>query len=64
MKVTLSIARPDVELGYSDKRLGEYPLIRDQLDMLWHSMDRGEIPKSPEFYGAIKSVKEKHPKDE
>lgn len=40
-----------------------YPEIGDQLDMLWHSMDNGTIPKSPEFYAAIKKVKDENPKD-
>jgi hypothetical protein len=54
----------ELKQGYSDKRQADYPALGDQLDMLWHSMDQGEIPKSPEFYEVIKSVKEKHPKDD
>ena len=40
------------------------PSIGDRLDMLWHSMDTGEIDKSIEFYEALKKVKEKYPKSE
>jgi hypothetical protein len=39
-----------------------YPVLSDQLDMLWHSMDTGEIPKSEAFYNAILNVKNTHPK--
>lgn len=36
--------------------------IEDQLDMLWHSMDSGEIPRSEDFFQAILSVKNKYQK--
>lgn len=47
---------------YKKKRELAYPKIGDQLDMLWHSMDTGEISKSVAFYDAIASVKAAHPK--
>lgn len=40
------------------------PSIGDRLDMLWHSMDSGEIQMSTEFYETLKKVKEKYPKSE
>ena len=42
-----------------------YPAIGDQLDMLWHSIDKDPELKSKyfEFYEAIKAVKIKHPKN-
>ena len=42
-----------------------YPAIGDQLDMLWHSIDKDPELKSKyfEFYEAIKAVKVKHPKN-
>jgi len=44
-------------------RTSEYPKISDQLDMLWHSMDKAEIPgKGIEWYEMIKAVKDKYPK--
>ena len=46
-----------------DLRRQLYPPIAEQLDMLWHAMDRGELPVAPGFYEAIKSVKDAHPKD-
>jgi hypothetical protein len=48
---------------YSRDRATEYPHIADQLDMLWHAMDTGEIPKSTIFYDINKSIKEKYPKE-
>ena len=49
-------------LGYTVLRQQQYPPIAEQLDMLWHAMDRGELPKAEAFYGAIQQVKEAHPK--
>jgi hypothetical protein len=42
-----------------------YPSIGDQLDMLWHSIDKNPSLKSEyfEFYEAIKAVKVKYPKN-
>lgn len=48
--------------GYQADRFAEYPGIGQQLDMLWHSMNNGEIPKAAAFYDAIKAVKDKYPK--
>ena len=41
-----------------------YPSIGDQLDMLWHSIDRDPQLKTKyfDFYEAIKAVKVKFPK--
>ena len=41
-----------------------YPSIGDQLDMLWHSIDKDPELKTKyfDFYEAIKAVKVKHPK--
>ena len=46
------------------KRASAYPSIGDQLDMLWHSIDRSDELKSQyfDFYEAIKAVKVKNPK--
>ena len=48
---------------YSDRRKESYPSIPDQLDMLWHAMDTGILPKVDSFYSINKSVKEKYPKE-
>jgi hypothetical protein len=46
------------------KRDRVYPSIGDQLDMLWHSIDKDPELKTKyfDFYEAIKAVKVKHPK--
>lgn len=47
---------------YDLKRVRNYPTIGDQLDMLWHAMDAGQIPKAQQFFNSIKQVKDKYPK--
>lgn len=46
---------------YRELRAREYPSFGDQLDMLWHSMNNNEIPRSEAFYTAIKTVKDRYP---
>lgn len=48
--------------GSSEMRQRAYPSIGEQLDMLWHAMDRGEVPKAEAFYETLKAVKEAVPK--
>lgn len=43
-------------------RVVAYPPIGDQLDMFWHAMNDGVIPKIEPFYSDIKAVKDKYPK--
>lgn len=47
---------------YQRIRAPQYPSIADQLDMLWHAMDSGALPKVDSFYSAIKAVKDQNPK--
>lgn len=47
---------------YQRTRAIKYPPIADQLDMLWHAMDTGVLPKYEPFYNALKSVKDQYPK--
>ncbi len=47
---------------YTKSRSRSYPSIGDQLDSLWHAMDRGELPKISEFYDPIKEIKDNYPK--
>ena len=47
---------------YATLRSREYPDVRDQLDALWRAMDAGLLPKVPEFYDPIATVKTKYPK--
>lgn len=48
---------------YIDQRKMEYPKMSDQLDMLWHAMNDGLLPKAEPFYTSIKTVKDKYPKE-
>ena len=49
---------------YAQQRRNSYPPVGDQLDMLWHSIDKDPQLKSKyfDFYEAIKAVKVKYPK--
>ena len=49
---------------YQTNRKNEYPLIGDQLDMLWHSIDQDAALKQKyfAFHQAILAVKSKYPK--
>lgn len=49
---------------YVLRRATSYPSLGDQMDMLWHAMDDGLIPKIEPLYSDIKAVKDKHPKPE
>ena len=51
--------------NYAEQRRNAYPEIGDQLDMLWHSIDKDPQLKSKyfDFYEAIKAVKVKYPKN-
>ena len=52
---------------YARNRKEEYPLIGDQLDMLWHAIDTGDWTaakvKLTSFYTELKAVKDKYPKE-
>ena len=50
-------------LIYKTKRLHAYPSLGDQLDMLWHAMDEGILPKVHEFYKELNRVKKTYPKE-
>ena len=49
---------------YQSDRACCYPNILDQLDMLYHDMEAGNMPVSPTWFAAIKAVKDQHPKPE
>ena len=50
-------------ITYVDSRQQIYPPVEEQLDMLWHAMDVGTMPKAEPFYSTIKLIKEAYPKD-
>ena len=59
------IANEPEQSKYAEQRRNAYPEIGDQLDMLWHSIDKDPELKTKyfDFYEAIKAVKVKHPKN-
>lgn len=56
----IEVAQPNA----CEMRKMSYPPIKEQLDMLWHAMDRGDIPVAQSFYEALKSVKDMYPIDQ
>ena len=58
------IANEPEQSKYAEQRRNAYPKIGDQLDMLWHSIDKDPELKTKyfDFYEAIKAVKVKYPK--
>jgi len=68
--VPFDISRIDprkIEWRHDVARTKLYPSLADQLDMLYKDIDAGllgESAKTGEFYTAIKTVKETHPKGE
>ena len=52
----------DANVQYKDDR--QYPDVKEQLDMLWHSIDTDTLDKTSEFYTSLKSVKDSNPKPE
>ena len=66
-KADIEAKMVEVQADYDAKQYQRdrvYPSIGDQLDMLWHSIDKNPALKSEyfEFYEAIKTVKVKNPK--
>jgi hypothetical protein len=47
---------------HTKRRAAEYPPVEEQLDMLWHAMDQGLVPKAEPFYTTLHRVKQQHPK--
>ena len=50
---------------YDYNRYLEYPIVREQLGMLWHDIDQGffgDSAKNGTFYKSILSIKNQYPK--
>ena len=47
---------------YQRDRANSYPSTGEQLDMLYHAIDKGELDKTSEFYTTLKAVKDANPK--
>jgi len=45
-----------------DARMPHYPYLAEQLDMLWHAIDKGKVDKTSDFYKTLKKVKDDNPK--
>jgi len=50
--------------NYKNNRKEAYPSIGDQLDMLYHAIDSGNLDKTSDFYTSLKSIKDANPKPE
>lgn len=48
---------------YTARRASAYPRIGEQLDMLWHAIDQGNLDKTSEFYTTLLEVKTSIPKE-
>ena len=54
---------PNYRPPYNYLRMGKYPKIEEQLDMLWHELNTsGSISSTGTWFNSIKSVKEEFPK--
>jgi hypothetical protein len=48
---------------YDARRQVQYPIIANQLDMLWHELNQsGSLSTNGEWFNTIKEVKENNPK--
>jgi len=54
--------KKEINISYEIHRRFNYPLIQEQLDMLWHGMNTDETKRIEPFYTSIKKIKEKYPK--
>lgn len=50
------------ESDHQRLRAEAYPTLTEQLDMLWHAMNNGSIPKAEPFFSRIQEVKDQYPK--
>lgn len=55
------VSTPEPSPYFMRRRLA-YPPVSDQLDMLWHAMNNGDLPKVEPMYSRIKAVKDAYPK--
>jgi hypothetical protein len=58
------MANEPEQSNYAQQRRNAYPEIGDQLDMLWHTIDKDEKLQGKyfDFYQTLKTVKVKFPK--
>lgn len=58
----IDTGEPLIEDTYASRRRAEYPPVEEQLDMLWHAMHEGALPRVEPFYSTLLAVKTKHRK--
>ena len=58
------MANKPEQSNYAEQRRNAYPPVGDQLDMLWHTIDKDEKLQGKyfDFYQTLKTVKIKFPK--
>ena len=58
------MANEPEQSNYAEQRRNAYPPVGDQLDMLWHTIDKDEKLQGKyfDFYQTLKTVKGKYPK--
>ena len=58
------MANEPKQSNYAQQRRNAYPPVGDQLDMLWHTIDKDEKLQGKyfDFYQTLKTVKVKFPK--
>ena len=58
------MANEPKQSAYAEQRRNAYPPIGDQLDMLWHTIDKDILLQKRyfDFYQTLKQVKVKYPK--
>jgi len=49
-------------MAYLEKAI-QYPELKEQLDKLYHDINNGTLDNTGDFYTAIKTVKDKYPKE-
>lgn len=57
-----NLVEVEQEPEWATRRRKSYPSVGEQMDMLWHAMNEGALPKVEPFFSEIKSVKENYPK--
>lgn len=54
---------PNYVMPYDAQRMHAYPMLQNQLDMLWHELNQsGSLSTNGEWFNQIKSIKEEFPK--
>ncbi len=52
----------ELNLEYRVKRSDEYPLVAQQLALIYDDIENGKLNKTGSYYKTIKAIKDKYPK--